>query len=387
MSFPDEWTEKKFDDFATLQRGKDLPKQSRGEGVFPILGSNGICGYHSEFVSEGPGVVTGRSGSVGGSYYIDGRFWPLNTSLWVKDFHGNIPLFVHYFFQSFDFARFKAGVSVPTLNRNLFSNELVTIPPLPEQRSIAAVLAKIQEAIAAQQEIIDRTRELKKALMVKLFTEGLKGEATKETEIGVVPGSWDVKTVKECCTLIVDCPHSTPKFMENGVRVIRNVNLKNGFILDTPTYFVTDEDYTVRTRRATLREDDVIFSREAPVGEAGLVSTDARLCLGQRMMQFRTNKNQLNPRFLVYAIYSESVRKRLLSLASGVTAQHINVADMKSFKIPVPTISEQSQIVEAIFAIDTAIFAKQEKKESLQDLFKTMLHELMTGSIRTTGLA
>ncbi|MEI6208605.1 MAG: restriction endonuclease subunit S [Desulfuromonadales bacterium] len=116
--------------------------------------------------------------------------------------------------------------------------------------------------------------------------------------------------------------------MENGVRVIRNVNLKDGFILDTPTYFVTDEDYTARTRRATLREDDVIFSREAPVGEAGLVSTDARLCLGQRMMQFRTDKNQLNPRFLVYAIYSESVRKRLLSLASGVTAQHINVADM-----------------------------------------------------------
>jgi type I restriction enzyme S subunit len=85
------------------------------------------------------------------------------------------------------------GSSYPSVSDKEVVGQLIPLPPLPEQHTIAAVLAKIQKAIAAQQEIIDRTRELKKALMVKLFTEGLKGEATKETEIGVVPESWEVK--------------------------------------------------------------------------------------------------------------------------------------------------------------------------------------------------
>jgi type I restriction enzyme S subunit len=262
----------------------------------------------------------------------------------------------------------------------------IAYPPLPEQRSIAAVLSKIQEAIAAQQEIIDRTRELKKALMAKLFIEGLRGEPTNETEIGPVPESWEVKSVAKCCTLIVDCPHSRPKFMEDGVRVIRNMNLKEGFIVDKPSHYVTEEDYLIRTKRATLNDGDIICSREAPVGEAGLVPSGSRLCLGQRMMQFRTVKNVLNPQFFVYCLYTESIRKRMFSLSSGATAQHINVADMKSFKIPLPNIVEQNQIVEAIYSVDSGIFAKKAKMEALQDLFKTMLHELLTGNIRTTPL-
>lgn len=278
------------------------------------------------------------------------------------------------------------GATYPAVSDKEVLSQMVPLPPLPEQHSIAAALLKVQEAIAAQQEVIDQTRELKKALMAKLFIEGLHGEKIKETEIGPVPESWEVKCVSECCILIVDCPHSTPKFIDDGVRVVRNVNLKDGFLLDNPAFFVSEEDYLIRTKRAILKEDDLIFSREAPVGEAGLVPPDTRLCLGQRMMQFRTNKNMLIPRFFVYSIYSESIRKRLLALASGVTAQHINVADMKSFKIPVPTISEQNQIVEAILALDFAIFGKQRKKEVLIDLFKTMLHELMTGRIPTTPL-
>ena len=300
-------------------------------------------------------------------------------------------LFLAFYLVKDDVRKWMAGKMEGSTGRqrlpsNLVKNLELPFPPFLEQRSIAAVLAKIQEAISAQQEIIERTRELKKALMAKIFTEGLRGEHTKETEIGSVPRSWEIKSISDCCFLIVDCPHSTPKFIEDGVRVVRNVNLKDGFILDRPEYFVTEEDYLVRTRRATLNEDDVIFSREAPVGEAGLVPPATRFCLGQRMMQFRTNKDLLNPRFLVYSIYTESIRKRMFSIASGVTAQHINVADMKSFKIPVPTISEQNQIVESIYAVDSSIFAKLEKVDILQDLFKAVLHELMTGSIRTTPL-
>ncbi|MBU2226979.1 MAG: restriction endonuclease subunit S, partial [Proteobacteria bacterium] len=87
-------------------------------GDIPIWGSNGICGFHSEAMYDGPGVMTGRSGTIGEVYYTSEPYWPLNTTLFVKDFHGNNPKYIYYLLNSFDFKKYSAGSAVPTLNRN-----------------------------------------------------------------------------------------------------------------------------------------------------------------------------------------------------------------------------------------------------------------------------
>ena len=85
-----DWTPCTLGDVLTLQRGMDLPKNDRsGLGKYPVVASTGIAGYHNEYQAQGPGVVIGRSGSIGGGQYIRGNYWPLNTTLWVKDFKGN----------------------------------------------------------------------------------------------------------------------------------------------------------------------------------------------------------------------------------------------------------------------------------------------------------
>ncbi len=140
---PDHWDVRPFGDFATLQRGKDLPVKQRRAGIFPVVGSNGILGYHSEYVARGPGITVGRSGSVGEAVYIETDYWPLNTTLWVKDTHGNNAKYIYYFCDGFDFSRYAAGVSVPTLNRNLVHPVNIGVPPLHEQRRIAEILEAI----------------------------------------------------------------------------------------------------------------------------------------------------------------------------------------------------------------------------------------------------
>jgi type I restriction enzyme S subunit len=192
---PDGWSVMEFDQFTTLQRGKDLTKGQFREGTVPVAGSNGIIGYHDTAIARGPGITVGRSGSVGKVTYYEEDFWPHNTSLYVNDFHGNDPLFARYLLTSLNLARFKTGASVPTLDRNSFKSLPVLIPPLPVQKAIAHTLSTVQRAIAAQEQIIQTTTELKKALMQKLFTEGLRGEPQKETEIGLVPESWEICTV------------------------------------------------------------------------------------------------------------------------------------------------------------------------------------------------
>ena len=109
---------KNFEDIITLQRGFDLPKQNRINGSFPLIASNGVADKISVFKVNGPGVVTGRSGTIGNVFYINENYWPLNTTLYVKDFHGNNPKYIYYWLSTFDLSKYANGASVPTLNRN-----------------------------------------------------------------------------------------------------------------------------------------------------------------------------------------------------------------------------------------------------------------------------
>jgi len=191
-SVPIGWSKVEFDNFTTLQRGKDLTKAEFCEGTVPVAGSNGVIGYHDTAIAKAPGITVGRSGSAGKVTVYEEDFWPHNTSLYVRDFHGNDPYFAGFLLGSLNLARFKTGASVPTLDRNSFKTLPVLVPPLPEQKKIAHILSTVQRAIEAQERIIQTTTELKKALMHKLFTEGLRNEPQKQTEIGPVPENWEV---------------------------------------------------------------------------------------------------------------------------------------------------------------------------------------------------
>ena len=137
----------RFKDFVTLQRGFDLPKTEMCDGPYPVVGSTSIIGRHNEYKANPPGVVMGRSGSLGTIQFVQEPYWPHNTSLWVKDFKGNDPRFVYYRLQGFNFARFNAGAGVPTLNRNHLDGLEVEVPDLPAQRCIASILSAYDDLI------------------------------------------------------------------------------------------------------------------------------------------------------------------------------------------------------------------------------------------------
>ena len=169
---PESWKVVSLGEIVTLQRGKDLPVQSRHAEDIPIVGSNGIVGWHNEPV-EGipiPGVATGRSGSIGLLTYIDQAYWPLNTALYVRDFHGNNPLFVYYWLHLFPFEKYSQGVSVPTLNRNLVHPVPFRLPPLTEQAEVAEILQAFDTKIAALEQEAERLDELFHAMLDELMT-------------------------------------------------------------------------------------------------------------------------------------------------------------------------------------------------------------------------
>lgn len=167
---PEEWEIREFIDFATLQRGFDLPKQSRTEGVFPLVSSNGITDNLSEFRVKAPGVVTGRSGTIGNVFYIEKDFWPLNTTLYIKDFHENNEKFVYYAILQFDLSIYLTGTGVPTLNRNVVHKRKIAIPPMHEQKKIVIILEAIDEKLATHKRNKSYLLKLKKGLMNDLLS-------------------------------------------------------------------------------------------------------------------------------------------------------------------------------------------------------------------------
>lgn len=269
---------------------------------------------------------------------------------------------------------------------------ILPAPPYSEQLTIATVLSKIQEAIAAQKEIIDRTRELKKALMVKLFTEGVKGEATKETDIGVVPESWEILPLSACAYVQTGIAKGRSVAPAEAVTLpyLRVANVQDGY-LDLSEM----KEITIRQcekERFLLQMDDIVLTEGGDFDKLGrgFIWKGAVVdCIHQNhIFAVRVHKEKLLPEFFTYQSQSHYGKTYFLSVAHKTTnLACINTTKLKAFPVLLPSLKEQEEIVGSISAIDRKIISVGLRLETLQDLFKTMLHELMTGNIRTTGLA
>ena len=166
-----DWEKSNLSELIELKRGFDLPKSKRAEGNIPVIASTGITGYHDSHKAKAPGVVIGRSGSIGGGQYIHEDYWPLNTTLWCADFKGNNPKYIYYLIKSIDFTAFNTGSGVPTLNRNHLTALPIQAPPLHEQKRIAEILSSLDNKIEINKQINKTLEEMAEALFKSWFID------------------------------------------------------------------------------------------------------------------------------------------------------------------------------------------------------------------------
>jgi len=197
------WKQCTMGEVATFQRGFDLPATIRQPGNVPVISSAGITGYHNEHKVKGPGVVTGRYGSIGEVFYIEKNFWPLNTALWVNDFHGNDPEFVALLAGTLDLTKLSGKTGVPGVNRNDIHELSVSIPRLAEQKEFVAIVRKWKDAIRLTEHKIACMRRYQKTVVQQLltgkqrFTRFVKSTATNKTRWLDVPCDWQYPPLAE----------------------------------------------------------------------------------------------------------------------------------------------------------------------------------------------
>ena len=387
------WQTKRLGDVLQLNYGKSLPVKSRVEGPIPVYGSNGVVGSHTEAIVDAPGLIVGRKGSAGQVHLSRGPFCPIDTTFYVtaNDAPDTDLEFLFYLLQHINLTRIIGDVGVPGLNREMAYMEQVRFPAaLPEQKKIAHILSTVQRAIEAQERIIQTTTELKKTLMHKLFTEGTRGEPQKQTEIGPIPESWTPITLGELC----EKPNGTLQTGPFGSQLHKDEYQEDGIAVVNPTHLVGNqinhesvprvgEEVAERLGKHRLQKFDILFARRGEIGRQGLVteSEETWLC-GTGCFLVRVNKPFIDNRFLAIYFATEPLVKWLYSHAAGAIMPNLNNSVMQRLPVFYPDLGMQHEIIDAFSSIDQKTSTATRKRAKLQDLFRTLLHELMTAKTR-----
>ncbi len=283
------------------------------------------------------------------------------------------------------------GSTFPNISKSTLSEFEVGLPPLPEQKKIAHILSTVQRGIAAQERIIQTTTELKKALMRKLFTEGMRGEPQKQTEIGPVPESW---VVVELVTLLREPlrnGHSAKATTdEDGIRTL------------TLTA-VTQRDFSVKNTKVTcadphrvkdmwLKSDDIFIERANTADYVGLAALyeggEDFAIFPDLLIRVRVDTSRILPKVLIEWLLAETCRRYYKQNAKSTAGNFpkIDQGTVEKTLIPVPSEDEQVELESSFRTLDEKLRQHAERKVTLQDLFRALLHELMTAKTRAHEL-
>ncbi|MEF8718554.1 MAG: restriction endonuclease subunit S [Candidatus Accumulibacter necessarius] len=362
-----DWQTKRLGDILQLKYGKSLSVKNRVEGPIPVYGSNGIVGSHSEAIVDVPGLIVGRKGSAGQVHRSLGPFCPIDTTFYVTaaDAPDTDLEFLFYLLRHIDLTRITGDVGVPGMNREMAYMEKVHLPAaLPEQKKIAHILSMVQRAIETQERIIQNTTELKKALMHKLFTEGLRNEPEKQTEIGPVPESWEVVRFEDSVSIKngqVD-PREAP-FADMLHVGSENIESDTGRLVKLQT----NAELKISSGNYHFTPEDVLYSKIRPYLNKVALPDSEGTCSAD-MYPLRSSSH-FTREFLFYYLLSDDFKKEAISFQDRTGIPKINRMQLGTIRLPCPSKGEQHEITAALASCDGKVNVTQRKREALQDLF------------------
>jgi type I restriction enzyme S subunit len=276
-----------------------------------------------------------------------------------------------------------SGAAQPHINKQIVDDIQVTFPPLPEQRAIAHVLRTVQQAKEATQKVIDATRQLKQSMMTHLFTCG----PVPIQEAGELPASWSLRSLGEIAELIQYGTSSRCADNVDSTPVIRIPNVIGGVIDSTDLKYLNATDSEID--RFQLKEGDILFVRtngqKRYVGRSAVYQGEPNGALfASYLIRVRVDSSQAVPEFL--NIYVETAQgKEMLSgraINSADGKYNINTQTIREVMVPIPSLSEQRGIIEQMRILRNKLDCEGKRLESLQIIFKSLLHNLMTSKVR-----
>ena len=403
-----QWRRVTLGEVIELKRGYDLPRRERISGSIPLVSSSGITDYHLEAKVRGPGVVTGRYGTLGKVFFVPEAFWPLNTTLYVRDFKGNEPRFIAYFLSGLDFFAYSDKAAVPGLNRNHLHQALVHVPPHSEQRAIAHILGTLDDKIELNRRMNETLEGMARALFKSWFVdfepvrakmEGRwrKGESLPgmpaelyelfsdgmvDSELGEIPAGWEVRGLGN----VVELNPSEPLKKGTVAPYLAMASL--------PTSGPNTDDWVPRefTSGTRFRNGDTLLARITPClenGKTAFIQSLPERSVGWGSTEFIVMR-AIHPAPPVYAYLlarDPAFREHSIQSMTGTSGrQRVQIDVLSPYLLPHPPV----KIWAEFSTLASRMFAGMElkRKESLVLAMQrdALLPKLVSGAIRITEI-
>ena len=359
----EEWVNCTLGDLLTFQRGHDLPKSEMQSGEYPVVGSNGIIGFHNEFTTNEPSVTIGRSGNVGNPFIYYGKTWSHNTTLYVKDFKGNDPVFIYYFLKTMDLSNYAGGSAVPTLNRNHIHTLPIRIPLNSQvQKKIGSLLKLFDDKIAENNSINENLEQQAKAIYQQMFIENTSP-------------NWAEGSLRDIADITMGQSPSGSSYNEDGIGTIFFQG-RAEFSFRFPTIRL----YTTEPKRMAYA-NDILMSVRAPVGDLNIAHTDC--CIGRGLAAIHSKTNHQS--FVLYTMFS--LRKQLdVFNGEGTVFGSINRNSLNDMPILIPSDETIEEFEKIVAPMDAAIRNNYDEICRLQAVRDSLLPRLMSGELDVSSL-
>lgn len=363
----DGWALTRMGDLISLEYGESLPEKSRRTGPVPVMGSNGVVGYHKDALIKGPAIIIGRKGSVGQVTWVDSDCFPIDTTFYVENKKpSKISIrFLHRLLQVSGLENRRDLGAVPGLNRNDVHSLGTAIPDPAEQQKIADCLTSLDELIAAQGRKVEALKVHKKGLMQQLFPrEGETIPRLRFPEFRAAP-NWEEKKLDEVAQRgSGHTPSKTHSEYYNGgikwVSLADSKRLDNGFISNTAIEI--SEEGIANSSAVLHAAGTVILSRDAGIGKSAVM--EEAMAVSQHFMVWTCNTTLLSNWFLYYLF--QLMKPRFESVASGSTIKTIGLQFFINLQIIAPAILEQQRIADCLSTLDARIAAEADKRSALK---------------------
>jgi len=390
-----EWASGSLGEFVELKRGYDLPQAKRFVGSVPLVSSSGVTDQHSIAMVKGPGVVTGRYGTIGQVFYVEADFWPLNTTLYVRDFKGNDPKFVHYFLKTLDFLAYSDKAAVPGVNRNHLHEAHVTIPPISVQIEIAHLLGALDDRITLLRETNATLEAIAQALFKSWFvdfdpvrakmdgrapegmdeaTAALFPDGLEESALGLVPRGWRVGTLGDIAQTVRKQLQPTELHAELHYVGLEHIPRQS---LSLVRWGTADG---LESAKAAFSDGDILFGKLRPYFHKvvvapfdGVCSTDVLVCQGSTAANYG---------IAVMHLFSTTLIEYADRLSNGAKMPRVNWKDLAAYPVAIPPESVAADYTQAIAPMLYRMKANVHEAQTLATLRDTLLPRLISGQLR-----
>ncbi len=279
-------------------------------------------------------------------------------------------LYYYLLSQRSNLIKSSTGGAQPNISQEIIRNLIIPLPPLPEQKRIAAILEKCDRLRRTRRYSLQLSETFLQSVFLEMF--------------GDQKNLYERKTFNEVCLKIFDCKHYTPPYVLEGIPLIRTNDVEPGFFKFGSTVHVSPEEYEKLTDLNKPAKEDIVFAREGSFGVASYINENYKYAIGQRMMLLRANKSQINPIYLTHFINSASAQEYLLQVSMGTTVKRVNVGDVKELPVPLPPLPLQEKFAQIVQKHERFRTQQREAQRQAEHLFQTLLHHAFRGELTSS---